>query len=202
MGIRNLVASGHAVTVGTVLSMVNYEDIPNIITLAETLGAAAFRLIPFVPKGRGGYHKRMEVPLAESRRMTEKLHRLRDKSPLQFAPLEFEDMLDGRACQRLTDPKVHIGCGGGFEYATITPTGQLLPCHFFEGVRADSVAERPFAEVWRRSRFLNYFRHLSVGDLHGGCRSCDWLGQCRGGCRAVNFAKGDLLGKNAACWVR
>jgi len=120
---------------------------------------------------------------------------------LKIASLEFEDMLDNKPCTYPIDLAQGLGCSGATAYATITPTGQLLPCHFFEGVRADSISSNPFREVWYRSRFLNYFRHLTVADLHGACRDCSWLPSCGGSCRAVNFAKGDLFGSNLACWI-
>ncbi len=200
-GIRALVAAGHQVTIATVLSTLNLDDIPNIVTLAKQLGVTGFRLIPFVPKGRGEQNRQMELPPAAVKKVTRYLHELRDKTTLSIAPLEFEEMLDGGVC---SDPLVlnqHIGCSGAFDYATITPVGEVLPCHFFEGVRADGVKSASFRDVWCRSRFLNYFRHLTLADLHGACRACSWLPRCRGSCRAVNFAKGDLLGVSQACWI-
>lgn len=200
-GIRALVAAGHEITIGTVLSTLNLKDIPRILVLAETLGVARFRLIPFVPKGRGESYIDLEVPSSEVKKIVRYLHDLRGKTKVNIVDLEFEEMLDGKPCREPLDLTRGLGCGGAESYATITPTGELLPCHFFEGVRADSVASAPFAEVWRRSRFLNYFRNLTVADLHGACRDCSWLPRCGGGCRAVNFAKGDFLGTNLGCWI-
>jgi radical SAM protein with 4Fe4S-binding SPASM domain len=200
-GIRELVAAGHDVMIGTVLSTVNLKDIPSIVKLTGELGAVSFRLIPFVPKGRGEHFANMEVPPHEIKNVVRYLHELRDRTRLNISPLEFEEMLDGGSCMEPVDLKQGLGCSGAVAYATITPTGELLPCHFFEGVRADSVASTPFREVWHRSRFLNYFRHLTVADLHGACRDCSWLAHCGGSCRAVNFAKGDLFGSNLSCWI-
>jgi radical SAM protein with 4Fe4S-binding SPASM domain len=200
-GIEALVAAGHQVTVGTVVSTLNLDDIPTIVALVERLGVARFRLIPFVPKGRGEYYSNMEVSPQNLELLTQYLHDLRGQTKVDIASLEFEEMLAGKRCTDPLDLTRRLGCSGAVSYATITPTGELLPCHFFEGVRADSVATTPFAEVWYRSRFLNYFRHLTVADLHGACRHCAWLPRCGGSCRAVNFAKGDLFGANEGCWI-
>jgi radical SAM protein with 4Fe4S-binding SPASM domain len=200
-GIRALVAAGHEVTIGTVVSRLNVDEIPALVTLAESLGVSHFRLIPFVPKGRGMTFADMELPRTDMKKLTCYIHDLRNRTKLTITPMEFEDLMDGHMCAEPFDPKRNLGCSGAVAYATITPTGELLPCHFFAGVRADSVVERPFPEVWRRSRFLNYFRHLTVADLHGGCRECKWLSRCGGSCRAVNFAKGDLFGTNHGCWI-
>lgn len=200
-GIKVLVAAGHDITIGTVVSTINLGDIPSIVTLAENLGAARFRLIPFVPKGRGHDHMDIEISPFEMKQVTQYLHDLRGKTKIGIASLEFEDMLGDKVCEDPLNLKRGLGCSGAVAYATITPTGEVLPCHFFEGIRADSVASGTFSEVWHLSRFLNYFRHLSVSDLHGACRDCSWLMCCGGSCRAVNFAKGDLLGGNHHCWI-
>ena len=200
-GIKALVEAGHQVTVGTVVTTINQQDIPAIIALVEELGVASFRLIPFVPAGRGEHYTNMEIGPREMKKITHYLHDLRSKTRLKIAVMEFEDMLNGARCAEPLNLSRGLGCSGAVTYATITPTGELLPCHFFEGVRSDSVARNSFSEVWNRSRFLNYFRQLTVADLHGKCRQCQWLGQCGGSCRATNFAKGDFLGSNRACWV-
>lgn len=200
-GIKALVAAGHQVTIGTVLSTLNISDIPAIMALTEQLGAAAFRLIPFVPKGRGELHRDMEVPPKQVMEAVRYLHEMRNRTGLNIAPLEFEEMLDGGVCPDSPAPDMPLKCGGAVAYATITPAGEVLPCHFFEGVRADSVQSAAFSDIWYRSRFLNYFRHLRVADLNGNCSTCSWLPRCAGSCRAVNYAKGDLFGGNKACWV-
>jgi radical SAM protein with 4Fe4S-binding SPASM domain len=200
-GIEALVAAGHDITIGTVVSTMNLGDIPSIVELAEGLGAARFRLVPFVPKGRGYDHMDIEISPFEMKQVTQYLHDLRGKTKIRIASLEFEDMLNDKLCQDPLNLNRGLGCSGAVAYATITPTGEVLPCHFFEGTRADSVAFAAFSEVWHHSRFLNYFRHLTVNDLHGACRDCSWLMRCGGSCRAVNFAKGDLLGGNHHCWI-
>ncbi|TAN38743.1 MAG: SPASM domain-containing protein, partial [Candidatus Methanoperedens sp.] len=140
-------------------------------------------------------------PPAQVKEVIQYLHEMRGKTRLDFVPFEFEEMLDGGVCPDPPAPDQPLQCGGAVAYATITPAGEVLPCHFFEGVRADSVKSDTFRDVWYRSRFLNYFRHLRVADLHGNCSTCTWLPRCAGSCRAVNFAKGDLFGGNKACWV-
>lgn len=200
-GIEALVAAGHEVMIGTVLSTINKDDILNIIALAESLGVKHFRLIPFVPKGRGESFAELEVSPAQVKAVTQQLIDLRASVRIDITHLEFEEMLTGKVCTDPLNLSQKLGCGGAVSYGTITPTGELLPCHFFSGVRGDTICTASFSKVWRRSRFLNYFRQLTVADLHGVCRSCVWLPACGGSCRAVNFAKGDLFGTNSQCWI-
>ncbi|NHJ31387.1 MAG: SPASM domain-containing protein, partial [Asgard group archaeon] len=95
----------------------------------------------------------------------------------------------------------NLKCDGAVAYATITPSGEVLPCRFFDGVRAENVKSLPFRDIWYQSRFLNYFRSLRVSDLHGNCAKCYWLFRCAGSCRAFSFAEGDLFNGNKTCWA-
>lgn len=200
-GIEALVAAGHRIVVGTVVSTFNLADIPHIVALCERLGVASFRLIPFVPQGRGQSHQDMEITPEQRRELTRYLRDYRKRASIDVVDMEFEEMLDGTSCLEPLTERRRMGCDGAIGYATITPTGELLPCHFFSGVRADSVASSSFSEVWQRSRFLTYFRHLDSTDLHGACHDCLWLDRCGGSCRAVNFASGDIFGGNPQCWL-
>ena len=56
-------------------------------------------------------------------------------------------------------------------------------------------------QIWKLSRFLNYFRSLRISDISGHCRRCDWLSVCRGGCKAANFSQGALFHSNRHCWL-
>jgi len=199
-GIKALVNEEHKVTIGCVLSSLNSDDIPNLLALGEKLGVSAFRLIPFVPKGRGKSHFDIEVSPKTVKKVTLFLREKRKKTKLSISPIEFEELLDCDICDppMLDQP---LKCGGAVSYATITPAGEVLPCHFFEGVRAESVRSRSFSDIWSHSRFLNYFRSLRIADLHGKCRTCSYLSVCAGSCRAVNFSKGDLFGGNRGCWI-
>ncbi len=115
-GIRALIAAGHEVTIGTVLSSLNIMDVPAIISLTDKLGAAAFRLIPFVPKGRGEFHKDMEVPREQVKEVIRYLHEMRGKTRLNIAPLEFEEMLNGGVCPDPLTPDQPLQCGGAVAY--------------------------------------------------------------------------------------
>ena len=200
-GIRALVAAGLPVTIGCLLSTLNEHNLQALVELAAELGAIRLRPIPFVPSGRGAEHAALELPPARFEALTRCLRDIRASASIEITSLEFEELLDTEACSPPSIRGTSLGCAGARSYATITPIGEVLPCHFFAGVRADSVADESLWSVWDRSRFLNYFRHLSIADLHGACHHCVYLPNCRGGCRASAHAAGELLGDHPGCWV-
>jgi uncharacterized protein len=91
------------------------------------------------------------------------------------------------------------GCGAGYEYAAVTPDGEIYPCHQFagkpefyigsvlegaEGAAAESAAmDGPVSDQ---------FRAMSI-DTRDECRQCWARYYCSGGCAASNLtAEGDV----------
>ena len=199
-GIRHLVAAGVPVMVAAAVTKANVDQIPALYDLAADLGAHTFRILPFVPFGRGGTARELEVSPQEMREVTVYLRQRRDEGGLPVAPMEFECTFAPPSQER-ADPQTRVGCDGAAAYCTITSSGEVLPCNFFAGVEAENVREHNFAWIWENSRFLNYFRSLTVSDIHGACQSCAWLPVCRGSCIAPNFAHGDIFQANCHCWL-
>jgi radical SAM protein with 4Fe4S-binding SPASM domain len=187
------------VTIGTTVTALNLHEVPSLCDLAQRLGAVMYRIIPFIPFGRGGGSRQMEISPLTMRRLTEFLRQRRQQSDIAIAEMEFECTFDSPPL-KTADPQTPIGCGGARSYFTILETGEVLPCHFFAGVAAENMLEHSLAWIWQHCRFLNYFRSLGIADLTGACVTCDWLPQCLGSCRAANFSHGHLLRGNVHCW--
>ncbi len=192
--------AGVPVTIASVVTKHNSKDIPEILEMAARLGADSFRLIPFIPCGRGAQNREMEIEPTEMREITAYLRNQRSAGKINILPMEFEHTFSD-APSFWVDPSTRIGCQGAISYCTIGATGEVLPCSFFCGVETESVKEKPFWWIWNHSRFLNYFRDIQISDIEGACRTCKWLSVCRAGCRAANRACGDLFGSNRHCWI-
>lgn len=199
-GVRCLVDAGVPVTIGATVTRANAAQIPRLCDLARDLGAQAFRIIPFVPFGRGGHWRSLETTPPAMRRLTQYLLERRGLGDVAIAEMEFECTFDPPPLQSANCGQ-GLGCGGARSYITITESGDVLPCHFLNGVAAENVLEHDLAWIWRNSRFLNYFRSLTIADLTGACTQCDWLAVCQGSCRAANFARGRLFEANSHCWL-
>ncbi len=199
-GIDNLVAASNEVTVGTVISRHNLDDIPNMLDFVEGRGVKYFRLIPFIPFGRGEANSDLELSPAQVKEVSAYLIEERRKRSVEIMTLEFEHTFSPPPSNKI-DASTPVECGGALHYCTVTPKGEVLPCHYFEGVDAENVKARPFSWIWKRSRFLNYFRSMRIGDIKGYCGECEWLAVCRSGCKAANFSGRKLFDSNVHCWV-
>ncbi|MGP8319662.1 MAG: radical SAM protein [Methanosarcinaceae archaeon] len=199
-GIKILVEAGVPVMIAAVVTNANAAQIPALYELAADLGTQRFRILPFVPFGRGGDAVELEVSPQKMREITIYLRNRSNDGGLPVVQMEFECTLNPLKPEKL-DPQTHIGCDGGIAYCTITSTGDVLPCNYFAGVETENVRENSFANIWKNSQFLNYFRSLNISDIKGVCQNCDWLSVCRGSCIAANFAHGDIFQANCHCWL-
>ncbi len=199
-GIGYLRAAGVPVTLAAVATTANIADIPAIYRLAFDLGVSTFRLLPFVPYGRGSRSRELEVAPEQMRELTEKLREARNVVGLNILPMEFECCFEPPPAEE-ADSQTHIGCDGAIAYCAVTADGEVLPCNYFSGVQAENIREHDFEWIWHNSQFLNYFRSLVVGDIKGRCQNCSWLASCRGSCIASNFAHGNIFQSNCHCWM-
>ena len=198
-GIKLLVKNDVPVTIAALVTKNTIAQIPELYDFSAELGVQTFRILPFVPSGRGSRAKDMEVSPVEMKCITEYLARRRNDVGLPVAPMEFECTLEHE--QGIAHPQTRIGCDGGVAYCTITSDGEVLPCNYFSGVRTENVKDTSFSWIWDNSHFLNYFRSLTVSDIHGICQGCKWLIRCRGSCLAANFTHGDIFQSNCHCWI-
>lgn len=200
-GISQLRAAGVAFTLGCVLHRDSLHDVEALAGLAGELGADALRLIHFVPAGRGAVSAQLEPSLAELRDLAQRMPAIRRRAPLPVSEVNFEFLFGPP--EPLTE-EVRCGpinCGGGWSSLTLTPTGDVLPCSFFVGMRCDNLRDRPLAEIWARSPLFNYLRSLRVSEIGGKCATCRWLAMCRGGCPAANLARGKLMQPHVQCFL-
>ncbi len=198
-GIKNLVEAKIPVTLGSVVTKTNYNQIQGLYKFAHKLRVSSFRIMPFVPYGRGRSSMNLEVTPNRMMRLTKELTELQKSIGLTITPMQFECLMSPPPNAQI-DTRTHLGCEGGILYCTINANGDVLPCNFFTGVKTENIREKSFEWIWKNSHFLNYMRSLTISDLSNLCQSCPWIAACRGSCIAMNFAQGNVFRANSQCW--
>jgi radical SAM protein with 4Fe4S-binding SPASM domain len=201
------------VQVNTTVTQQNYNEIDDIMSLAEEIGVENFHLFFLVPTGRGAKITDISPAMYEDMIKTTFTkavkHRLNVKPSCapQFMRIA-EEMalgLDMRQWIR--------GCIAGLYYCRIYPNGEVTPCPYLP-IKLGNVRETTFKDVWFNSRVFKALRDFN--NLKGKCGVCDYRSLC-GGCRArayglssdfIDFCgdlhepaelKGDYLGEDPWC---
>lgn len=167
----------------------NAGEVLAIFDLVEGLGAKALHFFFMVPTGRG-----REDDLLSPERQEELLHLIdeeRSKRGLEVqvtcAP-QFARI--ARAGKRRSG-----GCLAGTSFVFVSRKGDVYPCGYLP-VRAGSIREKKFIEIWENSPV---FMALRERNLKGLCKDCRFSLAC-GGCRARAYAlTGDYLESDPLC---
>ena len=186
-----------SVQMNTVVTNNNYDEIPELIQFARSIGVKVFSPFFLVCTGKG--------------------EELTDISPDQYEELLFlisrlqEDrtgMMIRTRCaptfrrilyQRNPESsllKLDAGkCMAGISYCRITPEGKVTSCPYMQGVVGD-VRNKGFHEIWQNSEEFTSLRNPS---LQGKCKACEFQQVC-GGCRARAYAvHGNLMDEDPWC---
>jgi len=166
------------VQVNTTLTQQNYNQIDDVMSLAESIGVENFHLFFLVPTGRGA--KIADISPQKYEDMITKTfakvhkHRLnvRPSCAPQFMRIAQGMGLDMRQWIR--------GCIAGLHYCRIYPNGDVTPCPYLP-IKLGNAKETSFKDIWFNSKVFKDLRNPDC--LKGKCGSCEFRIVC-GGCRA------------------
>ncbi len=195
--------------INTTITKQNVNELPEILKLAENVGAVAFNPFLLVPTGRGKELADQEISPEEYERVLNWIYDQREKSKIQFKPTcapHYYRIFRQREKEkgRKVTPETHgldamsKGCMGGQSFAFISHTGKVQICGFLETECGDvRAADYNFKYIWDTSPVFLQMRDLD--GYHGRCGYCEYRTVC-GGCRARAFATtGDYLDEEPYC---
>jgi radical SAM protein with 4Fe4S-binding SPASM domain len=176
--IEALRANDVLVQVNTTLTQQNYDEIDDVMSLAEKLGVENFHLFFLVPTGRGKkiaditpamYEEMIKNTFAKTAR-----HKLNVKPSCapQFMRIAKDMNLDMRQWVR--------GCMAGLYYCRVYPNGEITPCPYLP-IKLGNVRDKSFKDIWFNSEVFKKIRDFD--SLEGKCGVCEYRSIC-GGCRA------------------
>ncbi|MCG6895032.1 MAG: heme b synthase [Desulfobacteraceae bacterium] len=206
-GIQHAKAAGIEFQINTTISKINLDQIPGILQLAESLGAAAHHIFLLVPTGRGKYLLNQEIDAEQYEQTLNWFYDQQKNTSLQLkatcAP-HYYRILRQRAREegRKVNFETHgldavtRGCLGGTSFCFVSHRGIVQPCGFLD-VNSGDVTKSAFDDIWKNSEV---FRNLRDFDsLEGKCGRCEYRRVC-GGCRARAYeATGDYMQEEPLC---
>jgi len=196
-GIRHCQEAGLDVQINMTLSEDNAGHFPAVADLAEELEVKALHPFFLVPTGRG---VRMEEDMLRQARYFAVLRSVLDrgsKSRLEIKPTCAPQFLPMARDMELK-MRFTRGCLAGTAYCCVLPDGDVHICPYLP-VKAGSVREAPFDEIWRTSAVFGELRDYSR--YGGACGACSDIGLC-GGCRARAYAyhEGNYMAEEPWCY--
>ena len=186
---------GFPLTINAVVHRQNLERLPDMIALAETLGARRIEVATVQFHGWADLNRRALMPTREQAAIArqvvnESRIRLRGRMVIDYVPADHHAIF----------PKACMG-GWGSTGLNVAPDGTVLPCHAAASIpwmRFENVRERSLADIWHLSDAFNAFRGTSW--MPEPCRSCERKEVDFGGCRCQAMAlTGDARATDPVC---
>ncbi len=192
---RLIRAVGWPLTVNVVLHRDNVARVPDLVALAEQLGAERLELANVQFYGWAHANRTALLPdraaLEEAgRQATAARERLRGQMDIVYV-----------AADALADRPKACMAGWGRRYLTVNPVGEVLPCPTagcIASLRFENVRQHSLRQIWDESEAFNRFRGTHW--MAEPCRSCDRREIDFGGCRCQAFLlTGDETATDPAC---
>ncbi len=205
--------------INTTITRDNRDELPELLRLAEELGAVTFNPFLLVPTGRGKDLAEMELSPEQYEQTLAWLADQEGQTAIQMrvtcaphyqriirqqAKLKTEQSPHGHTGQQVGALGVmhsrgqRAGCMGGKSFAFISHTGKVQICGFLD-IEAGDLRQNDwdFQAVWESSPFLRRIR--VVDEYDGKCGYCQFRRLC-GGCRARAYAMtGDPYASEPFC---
>lgn len=196
-GIRHIREAHIHFQINTTVSKLNVHQLPQILDLAENIGASAVDFFFLVPTGRGKKLDAELLPTSEYEKTLRWIAEERSKRKIRVkttcAP-HFARIT--RSMKSDSSPEGGCLAGGGFVF--VSHRGTMQPCGFLDIPCGDLRKEDfDFGKIYMES---DIFRKLRDPDRYEGrCGVCEFRMVC-GGCRARAYAaSGDILTADTTC---
>ena len=176
--IRVLKKADIEVQVNCTVTQQNYDEVDDIMALAESLGVDNFHLFFLVPTGRGTDIEDITPQMYED--MIRSTLAKTTKYKLNVKPSCAPQFMRVAKDQGVDMSRWVRGCMAGLYYCRIYPSGEVTPCPYMP-VSLGNIRERSFKDIWFNSEVFRALRDFD--QLKGKCGACEHRDVC-GGCRA------------------
>jgi len=203
-GIRTAVESGLNLTVTTVVTSANEEDVPNVTKLLASLGVKNHHLLWVHQRGRilDGNEK-LIIPTYKLIEVVNKVKKTADE--LGIAIDNFESIKGKLRSKRFTKFDLSNAC---WESLCVYSDGEVYPSAAFanfKGLSCGNIKEKSLSEIWLNSPVCKMFRSATV-QKKTKCNDCHLKFICGGGdiehtyfYSSATFGEGSLHGPDPYC---
>ncbi|NOQ15345.1 MAG: pyrroloquinoline quinone biosynthesis protein PqqE [Methyloprofundus sp.] len=186
---------GYPMVLCVVIHRENIHQMPEILAMAEELGADYLELANTQYYGWAHANRDLLLPTQEQFEQAEEIaqafkKKVAGKMKIYYVVPDFyEDR--PKACMN----------GWGTTFLTIAPDGVALPCHSareLPGLDCPNVNDYSISEIWHDSKAFNFFRGNEW--MQEPCKSCDEKDKDFGGCRCQAYIlTGDMYKTDPVC---
>ncbi len=194
--LKFLIENGFDTSISVVITALNWRDLDHYVKYFLQLGVKKVGAFRFVPSGRGGENKYLQLGAAETKLLTEILEGLETELGDRYFKCD-------HSLAAFSGVERGGGCELGLKCLSIKPDGRVCGCPFLP-LALGNVRDSSLLDIWKNSEVLKKMREdARVENLSGKCVECpsEIKNVCRGGCKAMAYeATGSLTMPDPRCW--
>lgn len=182
----------------------NLDQVPDLLKMADSLGASIVLLYQLIPMGRGDEIKEDSLTREENRWLMETIYKFQGGLKTIVEPVGAPQWWPFLISRKESIFKKHMadvtfkGCVAGRGLCYIKPDGTLWPCPFLP-IGSGNIRQRSLREIWEEGEGFSLLRKRE--NLKGKCGLCSYREFC-GGCRGRAYAvSGDYLHEDPSCFL-
>ncbi|MBN1879713.1 SynChlorMet cassette radical SAM/SPASM protein ScmE [bacterium] len=202
--LKMLKEAGLPVVVRVTVNRHNVDDLENTARLLiEEIGLSGFGTNDAMPMGAGCAHQG-SITLTPDQRIKamRTLVMLEKRYPGGISALAgslaewhmFRDMEKAKASGHKSE-RWRMGtlssCGCMFQKLAVHHDGMIAPCNMLADASLGYINETLIKDVWQNHPLLKEMRNratIPMSDV-SGCRDCEWIPYCNGGCPGVEYTR-------------
>lgn len=200
--------AGILLQINTTAMEYNFDQLPKIISLADSWGAGIMLMYQLVAVGRGEKISRATLKKTANHQLSEIIRDGQRQARTIVEPVAgpqyWASLLEQK--RQVSDLMVKFagqvfhGCAAGRGFVYVKAAGDVWPCPFV-AVSGGNVKTQSFHEIYHHAPLFRELRHREE-TLKGLCGECRYRTLC-GGCRGRAHAySGDYLAEDPRCFLR
>lgn len=167
-GMIELIKLGYKVTTNTVLSSLNYKDIPKLYKYLYNIGVNKIQISNLIADGNAT--ENMQLTDKQKREfinsLKEELKELDNGSRLLYAEMPDEDEQLSKVFLIEKDKETFLEkenwkCSAGIGKATINYDGEVYCCPFMKKYSLGNIVKKDFADVWSSKNRFNFLELIA-----------------------------------------
>ncbi len=185
--------------INTTVTQHNLADLPNILKLAEQVGAVEWDVFMLVPTGRGKIQMEISPDQYEETLQSVYQSSLTSAIPIKVTCAPQYSRIVAQHVQANPESKGRHGgrgCMAGNGFCFISHIGEVYGCGFLP-IKAGNIRQQNFREIYQNASLFKQLRDHTL--LKEKCGICNFKATC-GGCRARAYSiRKDFLEEEPFC---
>jgi len=186
----------------TTVNSTNLNELPDLLSLLQSLGVRYWRLQPIISTGRVRSHSELQIDSASILQLGRFIKTHRDEASREGMQIICSDGLE-YIDEEVGRERPWRGCSAGIAAFGITSQGKVkgclsMPDEFVEG----DLRESTLWDIWFHSNSFAYTRKFGKEQLGANCMSCDKAMECKGGCSSSSYCATGQFHNDFPCFYK